>query len=351
MTQPPSGPLQPSPNAPGSTEDSRLIHLLLSLADEPQGRRFEWILGNVAGYMRQKSETAERYLRRDINVLRDLGMSIEESGSGKSRTLRLRHEHWAQPAPGLSDDELAVLFEAANAVFTSDELHAAALTGWSKIASLSRRKKVAKPGESMVISDKLELNRAQLATLLGALTPPRTTVEFWYSRQYGVADERRTLEPWRIINIRGRFYLLGYDPERVGARLFRFSRISEVVDTRSGATIPIPKDDLQEMAERMLVRNAETFSAVVRIREGSCRDVASRSRPLGGGRYELDPLTIDEIVRLGLTNAPDLVVESPKKARDKIVQLLREVIALHKVGGDRRKMGTDESMGGNSDGS
>nr|WP_162933290.1 WYL domain-containing protein [Corynebacterium lactis] len=319
--------------APGSTHNSRLIHLLLALADAPRGLRVDWILGNVPGYVRQAPETAERYLRGDITALRERGIVIDESGSGVARTLRLDREQWTQQDPGLNDAEEAALFAAANAVFTSEELQDAARAGWAKIAAFGKRETIAKPGESVVVSDKLELNRAQLATLLRALTPPRTAVEFWYSRQFGVDDEQRQLEPWRIINIRGRFYLLGYDTQRRDARMFRFSRISDVVDTRSAATIPVPEGNLQEQAERMLERDAAKYPAVVRVRPGTCVEVVDTAESLGSGRFRTEPMTIDAIVRLGLSYAPDLVVESPHEAREAIVERLRAVAEVHQLEG------------------
>lgn len=327
----PVSPAEPAPgnsgHISGISENSRLIYLLAALADSRRPVRAEWLFTHVPGYQRKSADTQARYLRSDLAALRELGITITEAS--RPRAYQIDHAKWAQDDPELTDAEAAVVFAAANAVFTVPELHDAALSGWRKIASFGSREEIARPDESLVISDKLELNKAELARLLAALTPPRTTVTFWYSRRFGVEDELRTLEPWRIITVRGRYYLLGFDVDRKEERLFRFSRISEVVDTGEPVSTPLPPGSLQEHAERMLLRDEPMVRAQVRVRPGTARELLGQATELGKNRFELSERTITEVVHLGLSLAPDVIVESPEEARSEIISRLEQVVALH----------------------
>lgn len=71
--------------------------------------------------------------------------------------------------------------------------------------------------------------------------------------------EPHTLEPWGLINLRGRFYLLGSDPQREAVRMFRPSRIRGVSDTGTPVTQPMPDSDLQQIMGDMLHRGGKTY--------------------------------------------------------------------------------------------
>lgn len=314
-------------------ENQRQVQLLLALADDAGWVSEPWIFSNVPGYTHVSEDSQDRYLRADTAALLAAGVPLEvvapESDDDAPKRLRINRARWAQLDPGFTDTEASVVFQAANAAFGSEELTAAAVAGWRKLAANMQCSSIAKPDESVVIADPADLSSGDFSTLLSSMTAPRQTVELWYSRQYGHDDELRTLEPWALINLRGRFYVLGFDVERAAPRMFRLSRVRDVRVVDRPVTQPIPTEDLQQYAEGILHRGEQTFQAVVRIRAGTCADVAMKAEALGEDRYRLPAAPLREIVSTGLSFAPDLIVETPEQARSEIVERLRQVLARH----------------------
>lgn len=330
----PVPPASEGPGTAGVSENRRQVQLLLALADDTGWVSESWIFKHVEGYSRVSAESQARYLRADTAALLAAGVPVEVSSattSDKPKRLRLNRHRWAQENPSFTEQEAAVMFQAANAAFSSDDLGATAVSAWQKLASFARRTAIAKPDESVVVADPIDMSREDFSTLLAAMTQPRRTVEMWYARQYGVDDELRMLEPWGMINLRGRFYVLGFDPQRGAARMFRLSRVRDVSDTRTSATQPMPSGDLQQVAEDMLHRGETLHEAIVRVRPGTCGDVVMTATALGDGRYQLPATTMREIVSTALSFAPDLVVESPAEARSEVIAKLQQVLAKQEV--------------------
>ena len=109
--------------------------------------------------------------------------------------------------PGLEPDELAALHLAGSAVRMEGVGGAEALRKLGGAAGPA-------PGEHLasVPTD------PRLTTLYRAVTG-RTTVSFRYRA------ETRTVEPWRLDFVRGRWYITGFDQDRGGERNFRLDRI------------------------------------------------------------------------------------------------------------------------------
>ena len=338
-------PVSESPGSAAISETQRQVQLLLALADDTGWVSESWISKHVEGYSRVSEDSRARYLRADTAALLAAGVPVEVSSSSagdKVKRLRLNRLRWTQHDPEFTEAEASVVFQAANAAFGSEELSSTAVAAWRKLASFAQRSAIAKPDESVVVADAVDMSRVDFSTLLTAMTSPRRTVEMWYSRQYGVDDELRMLEPWGLINLRGRFYVLGFDPQREAARMFRLSRIRDVSDTGTSATQPMPDGDLQQIAENMLHRGGKTYQAVVRIAPNTCADVVMKATALGEGHYKLPAAPVSEIVSTGLSYAPDLIVESPEEARSEIIARLEQVLARH--GGSN---GTKNTLEGN----
>lgn len=335
---PPSSPRQPGRSSAADVatsfgENQRRIQLLLALADDPGWVSRTWIFKNVPGYTHVSVQSRDRYLRGDTAALLAAGVPLEivapESDAEPPKRLRINRQRWFQTDPRFSDAEASVVFRAANAKFGSAELKAAAESAWRKLAAFDRRGSIANPEESVVLADPADLGSGDFSTLLAAMTAPRKTVELWYSPQYGQDDQLRILEPWAMINLRGRFYVMGYDLQREAPRIFRLSRVRDVAVVNGSVTQPMPREDLQHFAEELLHRGEQAYEAVVRIAPGTCADIVRTATPLGDCRYRLPAATLREIVSTGLSYTPDLIVEFPGSARSEIVALLEQVVARH----------------------
>ncbi|MDY0114814.1 MAG: hypothetical protein RBS21_11125, partial [Corynebacterium sp.] len=70
---------------------TRLISLVVALADNPEGLRKEWILRTVRGYNTVAVDSADRYLRDDVPELATAGITVTWDDND---VLRLSDSAW-----------------------------------------------------------------------------------------------------------------------------------------------------------------------------------------------------------------------------------------------------------------
>jgi proteasome accessory factor B len=69
----------------------------------------------------------------------------------------------------------------------------------------------------------------------------RRPVTFPYRGAGRSEAQQRSLEPWGVVNRRGRWYVAGWDPMRVATRVFRLSRIAgEVRFSGPAGSVTVP---------------------------------------------------------------------------------------------------------------
>lgn len=157
----------------------------------------------------------------------------------------------------------------------------------------------------------------------------RRPVVFDYRKSNAAAPERRQVEPWTLECWRGHWYLAGWDRTRKAERVFRLSRITGSVRSRSGDfTAPVPDQvTVRETVERWAGESASR-SARIRLRHGAGYPLRARATEV---REEADgwtELTIPYghgldawLVEFG----PDVVVLEPAELRADVVDRLRAV--------------------------
>lgn len=299
----------------------RMVNLVLALADDPGRVSREWIFHNVDGYSGVAQESAERYLRDDVAKLIAYGVPIGQGSFG----LRLDAAQWHLNDPQFTEAEAAVVAAAARVAFQSEDLQELVASGWRKLAPTVHRSSLDSRGNAVMIADPVDLGSDDFATLIEAQTPPRKQVSFWYSRQMGADDEKRFLEPWRILSLRGRFYVIGYDTDREDVRIFRLTRVHEVKATEFAASQPRPDTDMQALAEKVLGRNEELVTVVVRIKPGRCGDVRAIAKELADDQFQLPAMTRRAVVDIALANVGLLTVETPVDVREEVIARLTEI--------------------------
>ncbi len=120
----------------------------------------------------------------------------------------------------------------------------------------------------------------------------RRPVVFDYRKSNAARSEKRQVEPWTLECWRGHWYLAGWDRERQAERVFRLSRITGPVRSRTAAfTAEVPDQvTVRETVERWAGEGA-TSTARVRLRAGAGYPLRSRAlhtRELGDGWDELE---------------------------------------------------------------
>ena len=243
-------------------ETSRRLLRLLSLLQTPR----EWPGPELA----RRLGVSQRTVRNDVERLRGLGYPVRAS-RGSTGGYRLA-AGTAMPPLLLEDDEavaVAVALGTASggAVQGAEETALRALTKLLQVLPTRLRGQVDALQSSTVRfagrrSD-TEVPGTLLAVLAGAARDAEV-VRFAYRDHAGAATERR-VEPYKLVNLGRRWYLVAHDVRREDWRTFRLDRVSEVrgVGHRFRPR-PLPADDVAAwVAERTRQAQQQVTGTVV----------------------------------------------------------------------------------------
>ena len=302
---------------------ARLLRLL-SLLQTPR----EWPGPELA----ERLEVSERTVRNDVDRLRRLGYPVEAT-RGRVGGYRLAAGQ-AMP-PLLLDDAEAVAVAVALRTATGggveglEESSLQALTKLHQVlpkrlrrqvdvfqAAMVARRRPAHPSAPSVTAD--------LLTTVAEAAHGREVLRFAYAAYDGTASERR-VEPYRLVNLGRRWYLVAFDPERADWRTFRLDRMSEArsVGHRFKAR-DLPADDLGEWVAGKTRQVMLKVDGVVEF-DAPADEVERRMGPWVVGTVEvlapdrcrvgIGGRKVDEIaVWLGLLDVDFRVVDSPDLA-------------------------------------
>ncbi|MEU6831496.1 YafY family protein [Nocardia beijingensis] len=217
---------------------ARLLRLL-SLLQTPR----EWPGSELA----ERLGVTDRTVRRDIDRLRELGYPVTAT-LGAAGGYRLA-AGTAMPPLLVEDDEavaIAVGLRAAagSAVAGIEEASVRALAKVEQVlpAKLRRRVRVLAVALTPPTAAGPAADPGVLATLAAAVTN-RERVRFAYRDEAGTETKRHT-EPIGLVPARRRWYLVGYDLDRAGWRVYRVDRIDRAQPTAARFTPrPLPAAD------------------------------------------------------------------------------------------------------------
>ncbi|MBE1573941.1 helix-turn-helix transcriptional regulator [Amycolatopsis roodepoortensis] len=266
---------------------ARLLSLL-SLLQTPR----EWPGSELA----ERLEVSPRTIRRDIDRLRELGYPVEAS-RGSEGGYRLG-AGTAMP-PLLLDDEEAVAIAvglrsaAGQAISGIEESSVRALAKLEQVLPSRLRYRVGALGAATVPipGTGAVVDPEHLTVFAGAIANTERT-RFAYRTGDGT-ESRRHVEPHRLVSAGRRWYLLGYDLDRDGWRIFRADRISEPRATGGRATPrqPPAKDVAAYVTDKMYSL-LPTYSARVTLHA----PIGQVSPAIGEGSGELEPIDDESCV-------------------------------------------------------
>ncbi|WP_345582852.1 helix-turn-helix transcriptional regulator [Tessaracoccus lubricantis] len=304
-------------------KSERLVNLLIALLSTRRYLTKQELREIVEGYRLSASDTAfERQFERDKDELRNIGVLIE-TGSND---------------PFFDDEEGYRInraeFELPPLDFSPEELSALGLAGqvWQDTVAADHTAQAfealraggAAPDPTLVprVRPLLAVATPDFDTIYAAILS-RTEITFGYG------GEARRLQPWRMLQRRGHWYVFGFDPAREGDRFFKLARFTAPAATvgKAGAfTIP---DDVAERAQRLAPADAST--AVVAVRDGAPHDfpqpepVAHDAVPEGYSAFRISLSTDDAIVGEVAAAGPDMVLLDPPELRAAVIERLRAV--------------------------
>jgi predicted DNA-binding transcriptional regulator YafY len=270
-----------------SNAAGRLLDLLSLL----QARR-DWPGAELA----ERLEVSGRTIRRDVDRLRALGYPVE-SLTGPAGGYRLR-AGTAMPPLLLDEDEaiaIAVgLRTAARASVTGiEETSIRALVKLEQVLPTHLRRRVAALGSATIAPPVAgpTVDPQHLTTIATACRD-RECVRFAYRSRDGT-QTRRDVEPYSLVNLGRRWYLLGWDRGREDWRTFRVDRLSRPAAAgRRFAPRRLPAKDAAAYVELSISGAGSRYEARVTV-HASAEEIARRHpyiasalRPIDAQRCE-----------------------------------------------------------------
>jgi len=308
-----------------SRKSERLVNLTIALLATKRYLTKSEIFATVAGYSGD-SEAKDRMFERDKDDLRSLGITIElgtfdplfEDEAG----YRIKPETYALQVDEVTPTQIALLSSAAQ-MWREAALSAPAQSGLRKLKSLG----IDSDLESITnLAVSPPQTPEQLPEIIEAISE-RRQIRFEYLNEE-LSPALRTLEPYRLSNSRGYWYLTGNDIDRRELRTFRLDRFASAVTFASAAQTFSPPDALS-IEENV----APSSLATVKVRKG--RGVALRSQAKvleSDSEWELLEIPYyseDYLLRQILWLGVDAVVISPERMRSEIIARLERLVQLH----------------------
>lgn len=222
----------------------RLLDLVIALTHAERRMTRTEIRAKVHGYSSVTSpEAFERMFERDKDTLRELGIPLVtdvHAAHGDEVGYRIDTEGYELAPIDLTPAEVGVLSLAAQ-LWADASLAGPATRGLTKLRAVGP---AAEPDVGAGLALRLRAPEAAFETILEAITSG-SAVTFTYRAASTGEVRKRVVEPWRLVNQRRAWYLLGLDRDRGAARAFRLSRIEGRV-RRTGepgaVTVPEPLD-------------------------------------------------------------------------------------------------------------
>jgi predicted DNA-binding transcriptional regulator YafY len=221
-------------------------------------------------------------VRADVARLRELGYQVE-GVSGVAGGYRLRSGENVPPLLFDENEAVAVLVGLRQMVNTSMAgMDEAAETAIGKILQLlparlrDQAKAVATFIETEAVGDGAE---PELIRTLAAACQQHIRTRFDYQTHQGAAG-RREVEPYRVVHVRRRWYLLAWDTGREDWRTFRLDRMT-LPAFHAGARFeprPLPSEDPAGYIAARLERMPWPYQAHV-IVEAAAVDLVGRLPP------------------------------------------------------------------------
>jgi proteasome accessory factor B len=309
----------------------RLLSLVVCLLSARRYLTAAQIREAVPGYP-ASFEAFKRMFERDKDELRELGIPLETGTNGpgdEEAGYRISRQAYELPEITLEPDEVAVLGLAAR-VWRRAELAGAAEGALLKLRAAGiDAEDLTQPG----IEPRVQTPEVAFGPLWEAVRD-RRPVTFGYRGAGRSTAQRRHLEPWGVVNSRGRWYVVGQDTDRGAERVFRLSRIDGPVTFTgpAGTVIVPPGTDVRAAVRNWDADTPVPRSCLLRIRSDAgygLRQHAIRVEPDEVAGWDVAELTFTDSgwwsEHLAWFGA-DVVVLEPTDLRDAVIGRLKGVL-------------------------
>jgi proteasome accessory factor B len=311
----------------------RLLSIVVLLLSSRRYLTAEQIRAAVIGYPNEH-EAFKRMFERDKEELRDLGIPLE-TGSGADDEIgyRIRRQDYELPEIHLEPDEAAVLGIAAR-VWQSAALEGAAAGAALKLKAASADTADDDVRAAPALQPRLTTQEPAFGPLWEAVRD-RRPVTFSHQASGRAEPIKRVLEPWGVVNRRGRWYVAGHDRTRNATRVFKMSRIvGQVKMAGPPGSVTVPDDaDVRALVADWDKPMTRENTATLRVRSDAgfalhrwgqaSQDPANPGWDLVTTAYSEPDWYADYLAWFG----PEVVVLEPPDLREAVIRRLKGALA------------------------
>lgn len=274
----------------------------------------------VEGYRGLGDEAFERMFERDKDDLRALGVpiSVGEDLVDDEPGYRIQRDDFELPAVEFTSQERFALGLAAT---VWGQAGAAAETA-AALTKLRAAGVEVSPAASGVLAPRVSASEPAFDPLWTAVIE-RRRVRFEYRD-----GQLRTVEPWRLAMRSNAWYVVGFDRDRQGSRVFKLSRITSQVRLIGGPdAFRVPED----LGDELIGPFRRDLPVTLGVRAGRAPLLRRRGRPVdidAPDGFDGVEILIDldrdlpEIASFGT----DVLVLAPDLARKRMMDHLRAVV-------------------------
>jgi proteasome accessory factor B len=302
----------------------RLLNLLIALTatSRPMGRE-ELREALADHYGRDQSDDAfEKMFERDKDELRSMGIPIDTVTNAHNEVIGYRVDDGRlRMSPlSLTTSEAAVIATAASLWTTASVSHSAR-SARLKLEAMGERQEPSDLG----LTTYLQAPEAVFEAVLEAATT-RRRIRFNY-RKPGDTVEHRHVEPWGLVSREGHWYLVSFDLDREGIRVFRLSRVVGEVRTE-GPTGSFTVPDGTDLSSHVRASTRES-AGVVRVHVDAGHAVALRRQAgvdLDSTEFEVRYEDLDLIVADIAAQGDRVLVVDDGPVRAAVISHLRALV-------------------------
>ncbi|MDF1488012.1 helix-turn-helix transcriptional regulator [Tessaracoccus caeni] len=252
-------------------KSERLMNLLIMLLSTRRYVTRDEIRSAIDGYNGTSEGAFERQFERDKDELRGLGIQIQTGSNdplfGDEEGYRIERADFELPPISFTPEERAVL-SVAGRVWQDQVAADSTARAFEALRAVG-----AEPDLSQMpmLQPRIDGDDPGFAELLAAVTA-RQLVRFDY------AGRRRTVQPWRLYQRRGRWYLLAFDADASAVRHFKLSRLqSEAGPIGRPGAFEVPHD-----ADLLTSHSWGEETAVVALADDAPPELLASGEPIDG---------------------------------------------------------------------
>lgn len=310
---------------------ARLLALLSLLQTRPL-----WNAPELA----ERLGITERTVRRDVTRLRDLGYPVE-AAPGRTGGYQLGRGGGLPPLLLTDDEAVAVALglraAASGGVTGYDEAAVAAMAKLEQVLPVRLRERVLALSSAVVVVRSGGGPPVDPECLLVLAQGCRRSerVRFGYTDGEGTTSERR-VEPYGVVNVDRRWYLVAWDLDRADWRTFRLDRMSSP-ELTGHRFVPREQPDTAAMVIDGLTHTPYRWQAEVLVRAEP--DVVAADIPAsvgtleaveGGTLVRIGGNELDWIARYLAGMEHDVEVLRPSELKDELRALGRRLQRAHR---------------------